>query len=69
MVTKDHLKAVLQGNKKFLKTEEVRFINPPAFDEIGVKNLYDKVLQEEGMKEYFPDKLPKGLQCDKAYFL
>ena len=47
---------------------EVRFCNPPAYDEIGIKALYDKVLEEEGMKDYFPSKLPKGLQCDKAYF-
>ena len=39
---------------------EVRFCNPPAFDEIGVRALYDKVLKLPGMAQYFPDKLPKG---------
>jgi len=61
MVTKDYLKAVLQGKKKFLKMTEVRFCNPPAYDEIGVKALFERVMDEDGMKDYFPDKFPKGL--------
>ena len=67
IVTKDHLKAVLSGNKAFLKMTEVRFCNPPAYDEIGVKALYEKVLKQPGMARYFPDKLPKGKQMSKAY--
>ena len=43
MVTKDFLKDVLMGKKKLLKMSEVRFINPPLFDEIAVKHLYDDV--------------------------
>ena len=42
-VTKDHLKAVLGGSKDFLKMREVSFINPPNWDEIGVKNMYAQV--------------------------
>jgi len=42
-VTKDHLKAVLSGQKDFFKMVDVSFINPPNWDEIGVKNLYGKV--------------------------
>ena len=68
MVTKDFLKQVLSGLKKLLKMQDVRFVNPPSYDEIGVKALYHKVLEEEGMKDFFPAKFPKGLQCDKAYF-
>jgi len=68
MVTKDYLKAVLQGKKKFLKMNEVKFCNPPAYDEIGVKALYEGVRALPTMIDYFPDKWPKGLQCDKAYF-
>jgi len=68
MVTKDHLKEVLQGTKKFLKMTDVRFCNPPAYDEIGVKALYEKVSKLDTMRAYFPEKFPKGLQCDKAYF-
>jgi len=45
MVTKDHLKAVLAGRKHLLKMNVVSFVNVPAFDEIGVKAMYDKVVQ------------------------
>ena len=44
MVSRDHLKAVLKGDKKFLKMNEVNFCNVPAFDEIGVKALYERVV-------------------------
>ena len=49
-VTKDHLKSVLGGKKDFLKMKDVSFINPPNWDEIGVKNLYDQVSSQDGMK-------------------
>ena len=39
---------------------EVKFVNVPAFDEIGVKYLYDDVVKKDGMSQYFPDKFPKG---------
>ena len=67
MITKDHLKQVLGGQQKFLKMKEVSFINAPAFDEIGVKNLYARIIQIEGMADYFPDRFPKGRFCDREY--
>ena len=48
--------------------KEVDFINPPNWDEIGVKNLYSQVVEQPEMKKYFPDKFAKGVQCDKSYF-
>jgi len=39
---------------------EVKFCNPPAYDEIGVKALYDKIMTDKVVKMYFPEKLPKG---------
>ena len=45
----------------------VKFCNPPAYDEIGVKALYDKVVSYPEVKTYFPDKYPKGRQCDRSY--
>ena len=68
MVTKDFLKDVLQGKKRLLKMVEVSFINPPLFDEISVKRLYNDVVQQPLIKDYFPDEFPKGCQCDRAYF-
>ena len=67
MVAKDHLKQVLAGEKRFLKMGQVKFINAPNYDETGVKNLYDKVVQLPGMAPLFPDKYPKGRTCCKAY--
>ena len=48
-ITKDHMKDVLSGKKSFLKMNQVKFCNPPAFDEIGVKALYDKIIKLPGM--------------------
>ena len=59
MVTKDFLKAVLKGEKKMLKQTQVKMCSVPHYGEIGVKHQYTKALQLPGMKEYFPDKLPK----------
>ena len=67
MVTKDHLKLILTGEKKFLKMKEVRFCNPPSYDEIGVKNLYEKVVNLADMAQYFPSSYPKGRMCCKSY--
>jgi hypothetical protein len=67
MITKDHLKGVLGGAKKFLKMSEVKFCNVPAFDEIGVKNIYERVVMSPGMAAYFPDKYPKGRTCCREY--
>ena len=67
MVTKDHLKDVLAGKKKLMKRSELKTCSPPAFDEIGVKALYDKIILLDGMNDYFPAKFPKGSQCDREY--
>ena len=53
MITKDHLKDVLQEKKAFLKISEVRFCNAPAFEEIGVKALYERVIKLPNMAQYF----------------
>ena len=67
MVTKDHLKQVLAGRKVLLKMTEVSFCNPPTYDELSVKGLYDKVIKQTGMSLFFPDRYPKGRQCERAY--
>ena len=67
IVTKAHLKAILAGKKKLLKMSEVQFVNSPAFDEIGVKALYAKEVENPLVKIYFPDEYPKGRYCDKQY--
>ena len=67
LVTKDFLKDVFCEKKDLLKMNEVHFCNPPAYDEIGVKALYDKVIKQPNMAKFFPDKLPKGRQMDRSY--
>ena len=44
MITKDFLKEVLTGDKRLLKMNAVKFVNTPAFDEIGITALYDSAL-------------------------
>ena len=60
MFTKDHFKAVLAGKKRLFKMKNVNFCNPPAYDEIGVKALYEKIIKQPDMADFFPDKFPKG---------
>ena len=54
------MKQILKGEKKLLKINEVRFVNCPGFDEIGVTALYDKVVKKPEIKIYMPDLFPKG---------
>ena len=67
MLTKDWLKQILKGEKKFMKMSELRAVNVVKYDELSVKKLYDELLELEGMKKYFPDKYPKGRVCDRDY--
>ena len=48
--------------------QDVKFTNIPAYGEIGVKYMYDKAMTLPLVNKYFPDKLPKSRQIDKAYF-
>ena len=67
MFTKDFAKALLQGQKKLIKRREAKFIKVTKYDELSVKNLYDDFMSLDGMKDYFPDKYPKGRQCEREY--
>ena len=67
MITKDFLREVLKEDKALLKMQNVKFVNVPAYDEIGVKALYEKAVKMPHMARYFPTKYPKGRRCDKAY--
>ena len=48
--------------------KDVRFVNPPTYDEISVIRIYDKAIQLPDMIDYFPDSYSKGNQCNKEYF-
>ena len=67
MVNKQFFKDVLAEKKDLIRIFDVKFCICPAFDEIGVKALYEKVIKRPGMAKYFPDKYPKGKACNREY--
>ena len=67
MFTKDFVKEVFASKKKLLKLKEVKFIQVIKYDELSVKNLYSKLVQLDGMADYFPSNYPKGRHCDREY--
>ena len=67
MITKGYLKQILKGQKKLFKLQDVRFVNSPNYDEVGVKALCAKIVENPQIQLYFPDSFPKGRQCDKQY--
>ena len=67
MFTRDFGKALLKGDKKLLKLREVQFVQVVKYDELSVKKLYDDLIQLPAMADYFPEKYPKGRQCDRDY--
>ena len=68
MITTDYLKQILRGDKELLKMSEVRYCNPPHYDEISVSELYEPCLKMPGMAAYFPDTYAKGRTCSRQYF-
>ena len=50
-----------------MKRSKLKTCSPPAYDEIGVKKLYEKIIKQDGMSDYFPETYPKGAQCDRTY--
>ena len=45
---------------------QILHIDVPTLDEIGVKDIYDEVVQRPGMAKYFPAKIAKGGSTDQA---
>ena len=67
MVTRGHLKKLLKEEKKFFKKDDVNMVDVEAYDEFSVGKIYKDAVTLEGMAPYFPDKFPKGRQCNKKY--
>ena len=68
MVNKDFLKAVLCGEKRLAKLNEVKFVNTPHFDEISVSRMWPNMSQDAEFMKFMPCRLPKGRNVDRAYF-
>ena len=67
MFTKDYAKEIFSEKKLLIRKKHMMYIDVPKYDELFVKNLYKKLLALENMEKYFPDKYPKGRQCDRDY--
>ena len=67
MFTKDYAKEIFAERKLLIRKKHMMYIDVPKYDELSVKNLYKKLLAMENMEKYFPDKYPKGRQCDRDY--
>ena len=67
MCTKDVLRDIFAGKKNVLKLNQVNFIHVDKYDELSVKNLYERLIKLPEMAALFPDKYPKGRQCDREY--
>lgn len=67
MFTKDYAKDIFSEKKQLVKKKHIHFIEVPKYDELSVKNLYDKFMSLGNVPVYFPDKYPKGRQCDRDY--
>ena len=65
---KDFFRDVLADHKKLLKMSEVKWCNPPRYDEISVSNLYPKFANDPNVSVYMPSQLPKGKYVDRKYF-
>ena len=68
MIISAWVKQVLAGEKEWLKALQVVHANPPRYDEISVKNLYDYAMTLDNMTKYFPSSYPKERSCNREYF-
>lgn len=68
MINKDFLKQVLDNKKTLLALKDVKWVNPPKYDEISVLNLYPRYQTDPAFMRYMPDRLAKGKYPDRTYF-
>ena len=60
MFTKDYAKEIFAEKKLLIRKKHVMMIVVPRYDELSVKNLYEKLLALDNMEKYFPSVYPKG---------
>ena len=68
LITAKYIKQVIVGEKDWLLCSEVVHCNPPYYDEVSVKNLYDYAMTLPGMALYFPSQYAKGQAINRDYF-
>ena len=66
-LTKEWLRLVLKGEKKFLAQSEIKPCDPGHWPEVAVKHLYDDFSKRPEVEPYMPPKVHKGRTLDKKY--
>ena len=51
-----------------MKLKDVKWVNPPKYDEISVSALWPKFESDPAVKQYFMDKYPKHKLPERSYF-
>ena len=67
-INKDFLRAVFKEEKGMFKNNDVCKIMVPQYEELSVSALMDVMSNDEVFLFYFPDKMAKGRQIDRAFF-
>jgi len=67
-MTKDFMKQILAGEKDLMKSEDIKVVSVPHFEELSVKTLFPQFKKDPVFMSYFPDKLPKGKGPPRDYF-
>ena len=67
-LTKEWIRLVIRGDKKFCTLLELKPVSVGNFPELSVKALWDEFSKREALKPYLPPKVYKDRYVDKSYF-
>lgn len=67
-MNKEFFKSLFKGDKKAHKVTEVKHINVPKIDELGINKMLDMVRTDPLVKQYLPDEYYKKLTPDRSFF-
>ena len=56
------------GDKKAYKVTDVKHINVPKLDELGIKSLMAMMKDDDLIRQYLPDEYYKKLTPDRQFF-
>ncbi len=62
------MRDVLCEKKKLMKVNEARYINMPKYDELSVRNIFPKFINDPSVMVYLQDEYPKDRFPDRQYF-
>jgi len=64
----DFLQQMAEGRKKYLLRRMIPTFKVPTWPELSVKALYKDVMADEVLRDYFPDRYPKGRLPERQFF-